>query len=513
MIKKIIVLSDFVDGIKKFLKTGSNLRITYMLRSLGYEVLPIHHCMSFNMDELSTIIDNFADGQKIAVCMSTSFIISRNYKNLKYIEEDFYYDPKVSEPGAWWGAASFEYLMNISRLVKGKNHTLIFGGWAIIQSKFSVASLRNAWGIDELSKYVDCFSLGNNVDVIDSICKDKSIDYITLGNSKLAKTSEITDFSDCASTPLIPDSILTGESLTTEIAAGCIFSCSFCNYAALGKKKKEFVRSYDSFKHEIISNYKNFNTTLYTLTDNIINDYEEKIKYMIRVRDETGIDFRWVGYLRLDTIKTKEQAKLLADSGIAGATFGVESLKSEVGRYIGKLTDKNKLIEHANIFREAVGDNCLVMGSFIAGLPTENYDELTQTFEWLQSKEGRHLIDSYTFSTLTIFEGNENKNEINRSRNNPFRDYEKVNNTPNRWTSPWGDYNKYADFATHFNNMRRNALGGFTPPMIVNLGIPLETVLKLGRLKASIPIPNEKLYINTEKYIQQYKAKIKDLWA
>lgn len=499
-------MSDFIDGIPKFLKTGSNLRITYMLRKLGYEVFPLHHCMSFSMSELSDIIDKFSDGEKILVCMSTSFIITRNFKNFKYIEENTYYDPRNSGKGEWWGATTYDYLVKMSKLVKSKKHMLVFGGWGINKSKFTFQSLRNSWGIDELSDYVDCFSFGNNIDVIDALCKDKPLNIIMKYNSKMAKSTNIVDFSDCASTPSPLDGILMGESLTTEIAAGCIFSCSFCNYAALGKKKKEFVRSYDSFKTEVVSNYKNFGTTLYTLTDNIINDYEEKLKYMIRVRDETGIDFRWVGYLRLDTIKTREQAKLIADSGIAGATFGIESLKSEVGRYIGKMTDKGKIIEHASMFRETVGDQCLVMGSFITGLPTETYTDVTKTFEWLQTKEGRDLFDSYTFSTLFIYEGNADKNDINKSRNNPFRDYEILQS--NRWTSPWGNYNDYADLATAFNENRKNGLGGFTPPMIANIGIPLEKVLQIGRTKAAIP--HEKLFSNTQQYIEKYKQKIKN---
>ena len=503
MIKKIIILSDFIDGIPKFIKAGSNLRLTYMLRKKGYDVLPLHHCMSFNEKELSKILDSFANNEKIVVCMSTSFILSRNIKNLKYVEEDSYYDPAASLPGHWWGEKTFNYLINMSKIVKEKGHILIFGGWNIIEQKFKYPTLRNAWGIDILSEYVDCFNIGDNTNIIESICKNETIDFEFFHNSKVAKSSKITDFTDCASTPLSKDIIFNKECLTTEIAAGCIFSCSFCDYSALGKKKKEFVRSYESFKQEIVENYNNFKTTLYTLTDNIVNDYDEKLKYMIRIREETGIDFRWAGYLRLDTIKTKEQAKMIADSGVAGCVFGIESLKKEVGRYIGKITDKDKIIKSAEIFREAVGDNCLTMGSFISGLPTETFSELEQTFEWLHSPEGRNLFDSYTFSTLFLFEGLEDKNEITKSRNNPFKDYNKIGNKPNRWISPWGTYNEYSDLATKFNSNSKNILGGFTVPMIVNMGVPLESVLKIGRSKFQLPINT--LFTKTNYYISEYK--------
>ena len=89
------------------------------------------------------------------------------------------------------------------------------------------------------------------------------------------------------------------------------------------------------------------------------------------------------------------------------------------------------------------------------------------------------------------------------SRNNPFKDYNKIGNKPNRWISPWGTYNEYSDLATKFNSNSKNILGGFTVPMIVNMGVPLESVLKIGRSKFQLPINT--LFTKTNYYISEYK--------
>lgn len=517
MIKKIIMFSDHWDGIRKFLKTGSNLRLTYLLRKAGYEVKPVHHCMGFDSDEVAQLIDDFAQGEQILVCISTSFMLSRNTKNTKFIENSET-DPAAVDVGDWWGADTFKWLVAACTVAKSKGHPVMIGGWALdmmnmyklpVLSEQSAFPMRNAWGLDVLSPLVDVFSIGSNIDVVDRLCKGELTDVKDVNGTRFVVSQRVADFTDFASTPLPTDNILPGEALMTEIAAGCIFSCSFCDYAALGKRKTEFVRSYDSLKAEIIANHENFGTRVYTLTDNIVNDWDEKLRYLIRIREETGIDLRWVGYVRLDTIKTKEQAQLLADSGMAGCVFGIESFKKEAGPYIGKMTDKKRLIDNLYTLRDAVGDKCLTMGSFIAGLPTETKTDLYKTYEWLQSKEGRHLLDTYLFSALAIFHGNDDKNDINRARNHPFRDYVKdplKPKNPQAWTSPWGTYGEFADLARYFNSQCKNIFGGFGAVAIHNLGIDIDDVVRIGR--SPKPEVMKRCFAVTDQKLLQYKQSL-----
>jgi len=474
MIRKIIIFSENNGTGFNFMKSASNLRLSYMLRSVGYEVKQIHNCLSFSVEEIKQIIENFTQGEQSIACFSTSFINTTFRKNVSEL-------PDQEEEGHAWGLDTFQFFIKTFSLCKRLQIPILLGGWEIIESKFK-RSKRYAWGIDVLDKYVDYYVLGNNIDVIDKLAKNQTIEFTEIRGSKIAYTSNIIDFSDCASTPILEDHIMDDESLSTEVAAGCIFSCQFCNYAALGKKKTEYMRSYESFERELLTNYEKFKTRMYLLTDNIMNDYEEKLKFLIKIREKTGVDIRWTGYVRLDTIKRKEQAQLLLDSGIAGATFGIESLKKEAGPSIGKMTDKDKLMKSFDIFRDVIGDNCVTTASFISGLPYETPEDLYRTYEWLNSKEGKHYIDHYTFTSLILFEGNETKNEINASRNNPFSVYEKSGNDPGTWTSPWGKSDEFMKLAYTFNMKTNSTIAAFSLPFLHNVGLKVENAVKLARL-------------------------------
>lgn len=504
MIRKIIIFSQNNGAGFNYMKSASSLRLSYMLRGIGYEVKQVHNCLSFDIYELKHIIDNFAQGEQILACFSTSFINTTFRKNVANLQSD-------SAEGYRWGTETFNFFKYAFGLCRAMNIPILLGGWEIEENKFISEKNRFSWGINTLDKYVSHYVLGNSIDVIDKFARGESVSFKEVEGFRLSYGSEITDFSDCASTPIPEDFVMDDESLSTEIAAGCIFSCQFCNYAALGKKKTQYMRTYESLEREIISNYENFKTRMYLLTDNIMNDYEEKLKFLIKIREKTGIDIRWSGYVRLDTIKRKEQAQLLLDSGIAGATFGIESLKKEAGPSIGKMTDKNKLIQSLEIFRSVIGDNCVTTASFISGLPTETFDDLYKTHEWLTSSEGRHYIDQNTFTSLLLYKGNDNKNDINIARNDPFRDYQRTKN-PSKWKSPLGDSEDFMKMAYHFNSKENMQTAAFSLPFLHNAGLKVENAVKMVR---TLGVNEQKKIINQlhpiyEQKIKSYKSKMLD---
>lgn len=507
MYKKILIFGDFISSSGAvFLKSAATMRLSYKLRQLGYNVKQVHHCTSFNKDELKTIVDEFSNNEPVLICVSTSFLSSLKRKNALYAD----LLEKHKSKGAFWGDRSFLFLINIGKICKEKGFPYLLGGWEVSEDK--MINSNHQWGFEILNMFVTYYVTGKDIDVIERICKDEPVTFETIRGSKVAKSAELVDFSDCASTPVLDDHIAHGESLVSEIAAGCIFSCSFCNYAALGKKKNEYLRTFESLEAEIVENYKNFGTTLYTLTDNIINDYPEKLRYMIRIREKYGIDLRWVGYARLDTIKTKEHAQMLKDSGMIGASFGIESFNKETGKYIGKMTEKSRLIDSLGMLRDAIGDTALVSGLFIAGLPMETKETLHETYEWLNSNEGRYYIDSFIFTRLMIEIENNDKNEINKSRNNPFRDYEFRGKY--KWTSPWGTVEEYTALAYKYNANKKNPLvTSFTLPYYNNIGYDPVELVKLTRKVASeggaMNIGDHYDFRpNHTKYINQYKDKV-----
>lgn len=506
MIKKILFFGDFKTVESMPFKSASVSRLAYALRQKDFEVQQIHHCTNFTYEELKQIVKSFAQNDEILVCVSTSFIAGVDRKNKKFQLEA---KEKQGNTGAHtWGIKTFLFLLNIGKICQELGFKYVLGGWEITIDKLNKEN--DIWQLNILSNYVTYFIEGKDIDILEKICNDEELNVEIVNNKKLLRSREIVDFSDCASTFIPSDVVFEGESVCTEVAAGCIFSCSFCNYAALGKKKNEYTRTYESFEREIIENYRNFKIDFYTLTDNIVNDTPEKIRYLIDIRNKTGIDFKWTGYARLDTIQTKEQAILLKESGMVGANFGIESFYKESGPYIGKVTDRNRLMKSLELLRDVFGDEVILTGLFIAGLPKEPVDHMIQTYEWLNSIEGRYYLDHYAYTAFVLYVDNTSKNDINKSRNNPFRDYQIIKNNPRKWVSPWSSYEEVLELARRFTVERMNPLGGaFSLPYIYNSGYDLKTLIKDIRESGKNGTPfRYDIHKSFKDYVDRYKKSV-----
>jgi radical SAM superfamily enzyme YgiQ (UPF0313 family) len=495
MIKKILLFGDFAakdyDDFWQFdhvfFKTSALLRLGYALRKENFKVKQIHHCSSFNREELDHIIGTFSDGEEILICISSSFLSSTN--RLDYAFHSDTTERDVQDLGGFWGKRAFTFLKNIGYLAKTKyKFKVIMGGFDIRYYKLRYPKERKVWGIDFLDLFIDYYVMGDSHEPIVNICKGikPKIETVFEGkylSSKLVKSPPIrhNDWEDFAFTPDPQDYIAPNEALISQIAGGCIFSCSFCTYQGLGKKPHQFCRSYESLKREIVFNWENSKTCTYMFVDNMINDYWEKLRYLIRIKDETGIPIRYGAYARLDTIKTKEQAKLFRDSGAAGIIFGIESMKKEVGPYLGKMTDGKKIIQSLELFREAVGETCMTSGSFISGAPTETKEDLRSTFDWLQSEQGKQLLDHYIFTPLFVEPWVNERNEINKARGNVWKDY-KFSDDPDikmrgtDWVSPWGTYDEFLKLAIEYSNVNNKSVK-MEDAMVASRGIFAMTVI------------------------------------
>ena len=373
------------------------------------------------------------------------------------------------------GIDVFKKLLFLCIKAKSVGCTVIMGGWEIAEYKLTQPSLRKKWGFDILEKYVDSFVIGNGAHSI--------INYNKETAKKIIHSPATTDYSDVSTAPEKGDYINRGESLSIEVAAGCVFSCHFCGFASLGKKKNEYMRDYESLKREFVTNYENFGTRMYNLTDNISNDYQEKLNWLVRIREETGIDFRWAGYVRLDTIKNKQQADLIRDSGMVGALMGIESFTPSVGKYIGKMTDKNRLVDVLHMCRDSWKDNSVVSTMWIAGLPSETEDQMIATHEFILSEEGRHLIDGYKWNKLHVLREQDEKNEINKARSGPFKDFKVSREDSGLWVSPWSDSASMDKLVAKFNdyNNHKTFITAHNITQVCNFGHTPEQVAMMAR--------------------------------
>lgn len=510
--KKVLILCDTrnIGSVEEsdfpvFTKNSGGLRLSYQLRKKQIEVKTLYNFLEFSLHEFDNIFNSFSNNKKeeFVLCISTSFISSefgrgKFFKsNNKPTDELFLGD-------------NFDKVLNVCRLAKFKyNATVVFGGWL-------VSYLLNPY-TKIFNKEVDVFVVNDGSDIIAKLAgynissNELNGNFKTINNKLIFNANSIKDFTDQSSTPTLADFIDDDESLATELATGCIFSCSFCNYGSLGKKKNEFVRSYESLEKEIEHNYKNFGTRVYTFTDNMVNDYALKLEYLIKIKEKFNIDLRWSGFVRLDTIKTPQQAQLLKDSGLAGAALGIESFTKTTGPYIGKMTDGERLKDILRMCREIWKDDVIMASSFIAGLPTETHDSMNATYEFLTSDEGRNLIDRYAFELLRLYPNQGTKNEINAKRmeGDPFKDF--IKNDDISWKSPWGTSESFNELKLKFNNFYKDERfvqhAAFSLPVLHSLSIKIEDRIKQIRKKDK-PI-DVKVFVdlNSSK-IKKYKDKV-----
>ena len=471
--------------IHEYFKNSASLKIARLARNMGWAVTCIDHVTAFSKHEIVSIIRAHASKfQDKILCLSTSFLLPQSNPYLK--------TSKTALPTSnSWGDELYYLIYTIVAEAKVLGYTVCVGGFEVIQNKFFNNHNRvYRWKFEELGHHVDYFIMGNAINVLIRLFSGRYITHLMIGSCRLVDSSQFgeVDFSDISSEPGPNDIVLDKEALPTEIATGCIFSCSFCTYGALGKKKNEFVRSYDSLLREFKYNYETFGTTFYYFTDNLINDYSEKLKMLTRIRESTGIDLRWACYARLDVIKNSQDAQLLYDSGAASLLFGIESFNRTSGPAIGKMCDRDRLIELLHGCREIFKDDVTIAATFISGLPHESIDSVYKTMQWLHSDEGKYLLDDAYWSPLLVPSEHVNKkNTINISRNNPYRDYkvaERADFTGQNWTSPWGTKSDFVQaiqsgWMAHIPSNQRLART-FTMAALVNLGFePADLVKKI----------------------------------
>ncbi len=73
----------------------------------------------------------------------------------------------------------------------------------------------------------------------------------------------------------------------------------------------------------------------------------------------------------------------MIESGCRGIFWGLETFNHKIGREIGKGTDPALVKQMLIDARAKYGDRCIMMGSFIVGLPGETEASIRETFDWI----------------------------------------------------------------------------------------------------------------------------------
>ena len=495
------------------IKSSAILRLGHYLRRRGHAVLQVHHFTSFLSEEIRQLVLAHVTEETKLIGFSSSFLVP-----LQLTISNERYNDAINED-------TFNLIKIVCETAKTINPKikLVIGGFMVFAERFTKLEDFNSHRFNQLSTLIDYFVEGPGEIVCDLILSGKIPAFSTINGAKLIDGDlyKVRDFSENGTSPApVIDGISQNENMFLELANGCIFNCEFCHSSRnLGKKLSEFNRDYESIKSEVIYNYQQFGSSVYLFLDEMVNDNPQKAEWLIKIREETGIQIKWTGYIRLDTITSREQFERLKLSGCCGMFLGIESLKKEVGPKIGKCTDPDKIIPKLKMLREVFGDSVYVQVAMIAGLPGETQEEFKETIKWMNSPEGKHLIDRITMAPLSVY--NFDKGEISKRRKNPFDDYildaewQKKYSSPANWTSPWGTRKEFIDLVNTLFNETKNSgylTHAFYLVMYHNIGIDIDQfIFNLRNHNTQSLVNYKEVFDKSQLIISEYRKLVLSL--
>ena len=357
----------------------------------GYTVKVIDFCNFMSAQELADITDIYIGSDTLAIGVSTTFWgrggVVGNVEHTK--DKNSYFEPI-------WVIDARNLLQtkhpNLSWLLGGHNNLVDY-----YIMKFKWLTIYDRFAENNLLKYLDEKS-GKIINRISYDIVDSNTKYLDgLG-------------------------IMPHEVLPIEMARGCQFTCLMCIYD-IGKTKNTYIRKYQHIEDEFLSNYYKYGTTRYIITEETVNESEEKMQALAEIANRLPFKLEWWGFNRLDLIATRPNAlETIEQTGLRGAYFGIESFDPRASRIIGKGWNGKKGKDYLLFLKERWESKISWTLSMIVGLPFDTEENIDNTQQWfidnkmnhwfwfgLYIKNKKHHYTNRHMSKLTPLEMNHEK--------------------------------------------------------------------------------------------------------
>lgn len=306
------------------------------------------------------------------------------------------------------------------------------------------------------------------------------------------------------------DHIRPGETMCLETSRGCMFKCNFCNFALTGRKTTDpkYHKDLTVLTNEIRDNWEKHRINRYYILDDTFNETTGKMEMVYRAIKDSGVpDFKFFAYLRLDLIKKHpEQIALLKDMGLQVAYFGIESLNDATLKVIGKPMKSSAIKSFLLELKAAWGNDIVMHGSFIAGLPLDTPETLAEWMKYVADPKGP--LNSVTVNHLGIDQALPNAFGIDLDKFG----YEMIE-TPGsdaptyRWKNAHWDREQCKKLARKYNYFmimsRRKKPYAWETMGLVDLGYTFEHVRDTAKLDFDRIEIKEKLEQQRDEYIKE----------
>lgn len=432
----VIILTDSMDSRWLTFKTGldKNLteqyrgsrkigayRIANALRNYGVEIEVIDHVQSWSLDQLVTYMSSIPNLEWVGISAKWQVFDSSTTKELG----------KEHTSGVFTDLREIDE-EKLLKYLRSRSCKIVVGG--------PTAERLTKSGADIVSiGYSDLAILK----IHDHITKNHDLKYTTYKDTLIVdcdKDYPTTDMSNLVTTYVDSDFIPEESIFPIEIGRGCIFHCAFCCYKHLGKKPGTYIRPKEDIKNDIMHAYNNYKATKFIFLDDTFNDSIEKMHLIREIREETGINFEFWAYCRLDVLAAQpEMIDLIPKIGWTSMTFGIETFNHASGKAIGKGANPEKLKKFLLDLRNRFPDIGFHI-NIIIGLPHDTRESSEDTLDWFI--ENQHIVTpgSLRIRGLNIKDARDNFSVSKISKNPEKYGYEIIPMTEHQKSLPDAAY-------------------------------------------------------------------------
>jgi hypothetical protein len=474
MKKKILFISGGVE-LPGFARYPGPYRLATELRNRGYEVLVIESFQSFGIKLLLELIDNWVDGDTLFVGFSAThmrrcFVFEngkRKQVNYSQMQRYEHYDMQC---------LYYEHheINELFEKIRSKGAKVVVGG-------------AEDW--QRTARYeADYYFVGQSdrsiIEFSDALSNDRTPRFrLLFNNGKSHKIIHQDDypfeaFNKCKIDYLEQDLIYPKEALPIEVARGCIFKCTYCNYQLNGKSKHDYVKQETILYEEILTSYEKYGTEHFIIVDDLFNDTQDKVDMFLRVSERLPFEMKWSSYIRLDTLwRYPDMISKLHQSGLRSCMMGIETLHDQAGKRVGKGLGKTRTLEALDNCKKVWGQDVRLSGTFIVGLDGEPIESIHETFDIVSDMNS--AFDAFAFVPLIIYHDLDTTVQKLSTEN---QGYEIIDTGPlyKVWKTKIMDYHQACDIAYDLQDralkMGRSMNPNFSMmPRLANVGIELPT--------------------------------------
>lgn len=483
-------------------------RIATCLEDAGYTTFVLDFIINLTTDEIISAIAKHLGPDTLWVGFSSSFFWPGTPKHIAYqsVSKETLTVTGLHE--MYWTPDYAEVTKIIDYIKLHSNAKLIYGG---ARAQYFI-----------IDKNIDYYVLGNADNSVKELTDflNSNVDQLTASRSVAIDDATVTvidsdDYPEPDTKNITTNwfnknfNVLPNEGVPMELARGCIFKCTFCDYHLTGKKKGTYLRSVDQVRDEMIRTWELTGTDSYYFSDDTFNDDNDKLEALHGMFTSLPFKPKFSCYLRVDLLnRYTHQADLLVDMGLVGTFFGLETMQPDSAKSIGKGLHPNKVKDRLYWLEERWKNKVNIEAGFILGLPHDSMayfnDLLTWTLEEDNPLQNIHYYPLYLFNRdkgdPLVKYGSE------FSINPDVYGYTFEKNQAPIWTlaSQRLNYSLCLDIATKFNELRSpmNKMAGFHVITAMNSGIALDDIYRctIDEIKQKYNIPK----LN-KKRLEQYK--------